>query len=139
MREFDTGATRDQDETKPDYEGFLSPLVIARYGEYMHKNRVQADGTLRASDNWQKGIPLPAYMKSGFRHFVDWWRLHRQPATAETVDAVEEALCGVLFNAMGYLHEILRRRSDQSHCDMYAKALVDEGLTVGNTSDIMGR
>jgi hypothetical protein len=129
MRTFETGATRDGDETKYDYEGFLSPAVLARYAEYMHKNRVQADGTLRGSDNWQKGIPLSAYMKSGFRHFMDWWRLHRQPATAENVDAVEETLCAVMFNVMGYLHEILRRRSDQSQSDIFAKALVDGGLT----------
>ena len=129
MREFETGATRDQDETKPDYEGFLSPLVIARYAEYMHKNRVQADGSLRASDNWQKGIPFPAYMKSGFRHFMDWWRLHRQPATAETVDALEETLCAVMFNVMGYLHELLKRRSDQSQSEVFAKALVANPLT----------
>ena len=27
-RVFETGATRDTDAGKPDYEGFLSPLVI---------------------------------------------------------------------------------------------------------------
>ena len=57
MRNFDTGATRDVDTNKLDFEGFLSPVVLERYAEYMHKNRVQADGNLRDSDNWQKGIP----------------------------------------------------------------------------------
>jgi len=108
MREFDTGATRDTDAGKPDYEGFLSPLVLERYGEYMNKNRVQADGKVRDSDNWQKGIPMDAYMKSGWRHFFDWWLHHRghgDPMTEE--EDMEEAVCALLFNAMGYLHEHL--------------------------------
>ena len=107
IRSFDTGATRDQDTSKLDYEGFLSPLVITRYAEYMHKNRVQADGTLRASDNWQKGIPLDSYMKSGFRHFKDWWDNHRGLQARELV---EDAICALLFNACGYLHETLKNR-----------------------------
>src|SRR5580698_7792736 len=63
FRTFETGATRNLDASKYDYEGFLSPLVMERFGQYMHKHRVQADGSLRDSDNWQKGIPLQAYMK----------------------------------------------------------------------------
>lgn len=74
MRQFDTGATRDVDTGKPDYEAFISPRVIEAYGAYMHFNRMQADGKLRAGDNWQKGIPSDAYMKSGWRHFFDLWK-----------------------------------------------------------------
>ena len=73
MRKFDSGATRDADTNKHDYEGFYSPLVMERFGAYMHRHRVQADGNLRDSDNWQKGIPKDAYIKSAFRHFMDWW------------------------------------------------------------------
>lgn len=107
VRKFTTGATRDQDFTKPDYEGFLSPLVIERFGEYMHEHRKQVDGALRDSDNWQKGIPLAAYMKSGFRHFHDWWSQHRGLAGK---DLLEDALCALLFNVSGYLHETLKAR-----------------------------
>ena len=110
VRQFETGATRDTDTTKPDFEGFLSPLVIARFGEYMHQNRVQKDGTLRASDNWKKGIPLDAYMKSGWRHFFAWWSLHVASTTAYPGNLLESALCGLLFNVMGYLHEWLKSR-----------------------------
>lgn len=105
MRKFDTGATRDSDENKPDYEGFLSPLVLVRYGEYMMKHQVQADGDLRSSDNWQHGIPKDAYMKSMLRHVMDLWLFHRGHAGRETL---EDALCAILFNAMGYLHEELK-------------------------------
>lgn len=103
MREFDTGASRDSDEDKLDYEGFLSPLVLEEFANYMHKNRIQSDGSVRDSDNWQKGIPLDAYMKSGFRHFVDWWSAHRGGG-----QDVVEALCALIFNAQGYLHELLK-------------------------------
>ena len=101
MRTFETGATRDTDEDKPDYEGFLSPEVLATFGRYMHRHRMQADGKLRDSDNWQRGIPADAYMKSAWRHFMDWWWAHRHGGEAT------EALCALLFNAMGYLHEEL--------------------------------
>lgn len=107
MRKFDTGATRDTEEGKPDYEGYLSPLVIERFGEYMLSHQKQADGEMRASDNWQKGMPLSAFMKSGLRHFMGWWMRHRGYYDD---DMIEEAICALLFNAMGYLHELLKKR-----------------------------
>lgn len=109
-RTFETGATRDTDEGKPDYDGFLSPLVIVRFGEYMLKHRVQADSSFRDSDNWQKGIPQSAYMKSSFRHFIEFWTLHRS-GTAKA-DAFEEVLCALMFNIMGYLHEQLKKKEN---------------------------
>jgi hypothetical protein len=109
MRKFETGATRDNDEEKYDYEGFLHPLVVETFGKYMHKHRKQADGELRASDNWQKGIPKEAYMKSGFRHFHDWWKQHRG---YEGQDNLEESLCALLFNTMGYLYEVIKEKEN---------------------------
>lgn len=111
MREFKTGATRDTDEGKNDYEGFLSPLVIQRFGDYMTKHRKQADGKLRDSDNWQKGIPQTAYMKSAWRHFIDWWKEHRG---IPTKDGIEEALCALIFNVQGYLHEYLKEKETKT-------------------------
>lgn len=113
MRRFDTGATRDDAEDKPDYEGFFSPIVIQRYGEYMLKHQVQADGTLRSSDNWQKGIPKDEYIKSALRHTLDWWLEHDGHLSRA---GLQDALCGVMFNAMGYLHEdLLENGSDTGH------------------------
>lgn len=106
MRRFETGATRDVDRNKLDYEGFLSPLALHRYAEYMHKHRIQADGEMRDSDNWQKGIPLEAYAKSGFRHFMDWWGQHRGYKTQEDL---QDSICALIFNAFGYLHELQKR------------------------------
>lgn len=109
VRHFETGATRDSDIAKYDYEGFISPLVVKRFGEYMHKHRLQSDGKLRDSDNWQRGIPKDAYMKSAWRHFLDWWLHHRSCSQAAN-ECLEDALCALLFNGMGYLHEVLSHR-----------------------------
>ncbi len=109
MRQFGSGATRDTDNGKLDYEGFLSPLVLERYAQYMHKHRVQVDGSLRDADNWMKGIPLDVYIKSGWRHFMDWWMNHRGVKARE---GLEEALCAVIFNSSGYLHEVLKKKND---------------------------
>lgn len=107
IRMFETGATRDTETGKYDYEGFLSPLVLERFAEYMHKNRYMKDGSLRASDNWQSGIPLHVYMSSTWRHFMAWWMGHRR-WTGHGVS--EDDLCGVMFNVMGYLHELIKDR-----------------------------
>lgn len=104
MREFDTGATRDTDEGKHDFEGFLSPLVLERYAQYMTKHRKQADGELRDSDNWQKGIPQDQYMKSAWRHWFEMWKSWRGWGGED----IEEAACALLFNIMGWMHEHLK-------------------------------
>lgn len=106
MRKFLTGATRDNDDTKNDYEGFLSPIVIERFGNYMTKHRYQADGKVRYSDNWQKGIPKDAYMKSMWRHFLSLWKVHRGYKDED----IEDSLCAIIFNAQGYLHEHLKHK-----------------------------
>jgi hypothetical protein len=107
MREFKTGATRDTDIGKNDYEGFLDPKVIEMYGNYMTKHRTQSDGNLRDSDNWKKGIPKDAYIKSAWRHFLDIWMEHRG---YKSKDGIEEALMALLFNIMGYSYELLKEK-----------------------------
>jgi len=108
MRKFDTGATRDTDKDKLDYEGFLSPFVLKRYAEYLHKHRLQTDGKMRDSDNWQNGIPKNVYMKSLCRHHMEAWLQHR--VIAPHSESLQESLCGVIFNAMGYLYELLEEQ-----------------------------
>ena len=106
MRQFPSGSTRGGEKGKLDFEGFLSPLVVQAYAEFVHKHRIQEDGKTRDSDNWQKGIPFPVYMKSMWRHFMDVWTIHRK--WNDDAD-IKEALCALMFNAQGYLHEILKR------------------------------
>lgn len=111
MREFDTGATRNDNPDRLDYEAFLSPIVLQRYAQYLHKNRKQADGKMREGDNWQKGIPQEVYMKSKFRHFMDTWLYYRGFDSDQTSNDIEVSLCAELFNTMGMLFEILKDRN----------------------------
>lgn len=109
IRVFETGATRDTDVGKIDYEGFLSPIVLERYAIYLHKHRKQSDGKIRDSDNWQKGIPKDVYIKSAWRHFMDWWKEHRGIHTSEY--GIEDALMALLFNVMGYANEYFKEET----------------------------
>lgn len=113
VRTFDSGATRDIDAGKYDYEGFLSPIVLECYARYMHAHMKLPDGTLRASDNWQKSIPRDQYIKSLIRHVIDLWRCHRDPGPCfpgDLRERMEDSLCAVIFNAQGYLYEYLNGR-----------------------------
>ena len=115
IRKFDSGATRSGDKNKYDPEGFISPLVIERFCEFMHMHRHQKDGQLRDSDNWQRGIPIVSYIKSLIRHVKDVWLIHRGffPVDRDTGKTVveEDALCAIIFNASGMLHEKLKQRN----------------------------
>ncbi|MCP1937364.1 MULTISPECIES: hypothetical protein [Bradyrhizobium] len=115
-RTFKTGATRDSDDSKLDYEGFLSPLVLERYAQHMHAARKMPDGTVRESDNWARGIGRGVYMKSLWRHFMGVWKNYRGLPVTEVVGGVtvvkdlETELCALIFNASGMLHEVLIKR-----------------------------
>lgn len=110
IRKFETGATRDTATDKHDYEAFVSPLVTRRYGKFMHKHRKQSDGSLRAGDNWQKGIPIDQYVKSLVRHVEDVRLIHDGYQAWDNVGLVEveDALCAIIFNASGILFERLK-------------------------------
>lgn len=114
IRTFHTGATRDTDEGKLDWEGFISPLAMRYFAKYMHEHRHQADGTLRDADNWQKGMPRRQYMKSLIRHIWDLWTWWRQTgggfSEASANARFIELLCAMLFNIQGLLHEIAMGR-----------------------------
>lgn len=111
MREHKTGATRNSDDGKLDFEGFLSPLVLEEFARYMNVHRMQSDGKLRDSDNWQKGMPKDWYVKSLWRHFMDLWMIHRGHKRFDKDGreiTASEACCAILFNVQGYLHETLK-------------------------------
>ena len=111
IRKYESGATRDTDEGKLKYEGFISPLVEKRFAEYMHMHRKQPDGTLRAADNWQRGIPLADYADSLVRHVQDF-RLHVDGFAGEAVSPnIEDVLCAIRFNVDGFLFELLKKKA----------------------------
>jgi hypothetical protein len=107
IRTFDSGATRDTEEGKLDYEGFISPFALQRFAEYMHFHREQADGSLRASDNWQHGFPQDVLVKSLLRHVIAVWMDHRLNGAVDT-EEFESDLCGVIFNAQALLHQLVK-------------------------------
>jgi len=111
MRYFATGATRDTSQDKLDFDGFLSIEVLTEFAKYMHKHRKQSDGSLRASDNWRKGIPRECYRKSAWRHFLDWASLHR--SGKDTI----EAACALLFNIFGDTFEALKAQRSEAATD----------------------
>lgn len=109
MRKFESGATRDDDEGKYEYGGFLSPLVLQAFGAYMHEHRKLADGTTRASGNWKRGMDQRVYFESLLRHVMDVW-LHLEGHSSEAREELQGALCGVLFNTSGLLLEVIREK-----------------------------
>lgn len=123
IRTFESGATRDNAEGKPDYPGFESALVSKRFSEYMDKNRTQPDGSVRGSDNWKKGIPQSEYLLSLSRHMKDL-ELHAEGFPAEAREDRESALCAIIFNARGLLFEILKDKYN-------AKNALGDGVRLG--------
>lgn len=111
-RQFESGATRSSVTDRYDPEAALSPLVLERYAAYVHGCN-NMHGKVRTDDNWQKGIPLPVYMKGAWRHFLHAWQRHRGwPVTdPKAATSIEDDLCAVLFNVQGYLHELLAAKA----------------------------
>lgn len=112
VRTFETGATRSCDATRDDPEGYLSPLAIDRYSQYMTKHRLQPDGSIRDSDNWQKGMPIATYFKGLWRHFLHAWTRYRGFPVRDPMAAadLEEDLCAMFFNVQSALHEVVKAR-----------------------------
>lgn len=109
IRKFETGATRDQDINKFDIEGFLNPLVLNRFFQYMDKHRKMTNGEVRDSDNWQQLFGekhKDVCIKSLLRHVFDLW-LHHRGYNEKTKETIEDSICAIIFNANAYLLKIL--------------------------------
>jgi hypothetical protein len=115
VRKFETGATRDVSEGKPDPEGYLDPEVLRQFFAYMEHHQHLADGSVRASDNWQQGFGAPGdwkghrsvCLKSMLRHVHDLWLFHRGYKGRDTV---EDALGGIVFNALGFWYGLVKEK-----------------------------
>ena len=149
MKILESGATRSSSDGKFDYEGFINPGVLFEYAKYLHKHRVQTDGRLRDSDNWQKGMESDDCMKPLLRHTMDAWLLHRgyeiyrelteegekthviqkkngdfapryfylgkPPPPGWVKITMMDALCGILFNTMGYMLALIRGEEENGN------------------------
>ena len=114
MKQYASGATRNNSEHKLAHHGFNSAICDRSYAEYMHKHRIQADGKIRDPDNWQKGIDEENYLDSMYRHMQDL-RLHRAgvavycPDDGHEVGAIE-LLNAIEFNVKGLKYELLLKK-----------------------------
>lgn len=106
MREFESGATRNSVEGKLSYMRALSPEVLRRYVQYLAKHRQTPKG-LRAFDNWKKGIDQDTYCDSLLRHSFDAWLTLMGYKPSDTTYTLEELLCAIIFNAQGWLFELI--------------------------------
>lgn len=115
IRTFSSGATRDTTEGKLNYVKAISPIVLQQYVDYIGKHRVQPDGNLRDWDNWKQGMSKQVYFESLGRHFEAVWLIHDGFPAFDNHGPVtlEDSLCGIMFNAMGYLYEILREKEER--------------------------
>lgn len=107
MRRFETGANRDQNTTKVNYMGHISPLVTHEYGKYMHACRALPDGSFRDAENWKLGMPINVWLESLVRHMEDVKLIADGYPDVATTPDMKKALCAVLFNAQGLLYQIL--------------------------------
>jgi hypothetical protein len=106
---FASGAYRDSDADKVDFESHLSPYAEEVAARYMHEHRLLPDGSRRAPDNWKMGISLDSYIKSLSRHWQDLQRLHRG-LPSRNGDDLFAAVGAIQFNINGYAHEIEKAR-----------------------------
>lgn len=108
LRTFESGATRDTSEGKPEPWGFTSALVEKAFGEYMMKHQIQSDGQKRPSNNWTKGIPILEYTNSLSRHIQDlrliWEGFDTEARTSDLI----ETLMAIRFNVDGIAYETLK-------------------------------
>lgn len=114
IQQFESGATRDGDITKLSYVKALSPIVLQYYVDYIGRHRLQSNGNLRDWDNWKKGITQERYLDGLGRHNIAVWLLCQGFPANDNHGPVtlKDSLCGVIFNAQGILHEILKKKSE---------------------------
>ena len=43
---------------------------------------------------------------------MEWWTLHRRATDGAPTEETTDALCALLFNVMGYLHELEKGRRE---------------------------
>lgn len=131
---FRSGATR-SGETTFDPSGFIAPIVLVSFCRYMEKHRKQADGKLRDSDNWQKGMPTSRAWRSLTRHFLDAWLISRgyKPVSADC-ETVEDALHAIIFN----VSVILKNRIDGNDHEQEGRPSTNLGRWLHNVVNSEG-
>ena len=114
LRMSESGAIRNSDVGKINYQGALSPLILEAYGKYIEKHSLLPDGTRRNNKNWQNLFGTPeehrqVCIESAWRHFIDLLMDHDG---YESRDGIDEALGGLMFNIQAYWFSILKERRE---------------------------
>ena len=69
------------------------------------------NGELKRNEaNWKKGMPKQSYLESKARHFLEAWITHEGYEDGD----IEDLICADIFNAQGYLHEILVEKLERN-------------------------
>lgn len=97
MRNFTTGAVRDDDTTKEDYIETISWRAMKRYAQYMTGKKKKY-----GAGNFKKGIPIESYEQSLLRHVQKYLENKYEGGT---VELEEDHLSAILFNVFGIMHE----------------------------------
>lgn len=102
VREFSTGAIRDNDDTKEDYIETISWKAFKRYAQYMTGKKKKY-----GAGNFKKGIPIESYEQSLLRHVQKY--IENKYEDGE-VERDEDHLSAIVFNVFGIMHEEQRKK-----------------------------
>lgn len=94
MRQWATGAVRDDDAGKPRYD-LISPLALRRVAM-----RCTEGAKKYGEENWRMGIPRRQILASAMRH-LEAWRC-RVESPAEEGD--EDHLAACVWNLLALMH-----------------------------------
>ncbi len=97
IREFSTGAIRDNEDGKEDYIETISWTAFKRFAKYMTSKKSRY-----GSGNFKKGIPIESYEKSLVRHLQKYLANKYEGGT---IEKDEDHLSAMLFNIFGIIHE----------------------------------
>lgn len=97
VRQFNTGAIRDTDDSKEDYTETISWTAFKRYAQYMTGKKKKY-----GSGNFKKGIPVSSYEESLLRHVQKYMENKHEEGVVETE---EDHLSAMVFNIFGIMHE----------------------------------
>jgi len=102
VRQFESGAIRDLDNTKPDFIETISWTAFRKFGEYMTSKKQKY-----GAGNFKKGIPIESYEQSLVRHLQKYLENKYEDGQQERD---EDHLSAMVFNIFGILHEQGRTR-----------------------------
>jgi hypothetical protein len=105
VREFETGAIRDSDDSKEDYIETISWTAFKRYAEYMTGKKKKY-----GAGNFKKGIPIDSYEQSLARHLQKYLSNKYENGNNEKE---EDHLSAMVFNLFGIMHEEARLKNNE--------------------------